>query len=77
MKKQCDFYADIVMELLDELNEYLQVWRLTKVLILLELFLQYYYDSETYSDRFSNKKVSCDFMEQLDGRDPVHGRPNN
>ena len=41
MKKQCDFYADIVMELLDELNEYLRlVWRLTTVLILLELFLQ-------------------------------------
>ena len=41
MKNQCDFYADIVMELLDEHNEYLRlVWRLTTVLILLELFLQ-------------------------------------
>ena len=40
-KKQCDFYADIVMELLDELNEYLRlVWRFTEVLLLLELFLQ-------------------------------------
>ena len=41
MKKPCDFYADIVMELVDEHNEYLRlVWRLTTVLILLELFLQ-------------------------------------
>ena len=40
-KKQCDFYADIVMELLDEHNEYLRlVWRFIKVLILLELFSQ-------------------------------------
>ena len=30
-RKQCDFYAHVAMELLDELNEYLRlVWRFTK-----------------------------------------------
>ena len=39
-KKQCDFYADIVMELLDELKYLQLVWRFIEVLLLLELFLQ-------------------------------------
>ena len=77
-KKQFDFYADIVMEVLDEFNEYLRlIWRFTKVLILLELFSQYSYDSETHSDRFRYKKRSCVFMEQLHRHDSIHKRQNN
>ena len=60
------------MERLDGFSGYLRLeWCFTKVLILLELFLQLSYYNETQAVRFSNKQRNCDFKEQLDRDDPV------